>query len=92
MWNVPEAKDVIKFSRHLGDHLRLVSEGCNPKSKPIDSRLYMREVSKLDQVIETPRKTISNLEAELVEARAAQASILSGAPILGNPIIVDTQK
>lgn len=44
MWNVPEAKDVIKFSRELGDHLRLVSEGCNPKSKPIDSRLYGRSL------------------------------------------------
>ncbi|XP_057836723.2 probable beta-1,3-galactosyltransferase 2 isoform X1 [Cryptomeria japonica] len=92
MWNVPEAKDVIKFSRELGDHLRLVSEGCNPKSKPIDSRLYMGEVSKSDQAIETLSKTITNLESELAEARAAQASLLSGAPISQNPIVVDTEK
>eukprot|EP01018_Ginkgo_biloba_P015319 Gb_07668 [translate_table: standard] len=90
MWNIPEAKDVVKFSRELGDQLKLVSEGCDPKLKPVASRDYLGEVSKTDQAIETLGRTISNLEMELAAARAAQASILTGSPISEDPISADS--
>lgn len=90
MWSIPEAKDVIKFSRELGDQLRLVSEGCDPKPKPVDSRQYLGEFSKTDQSIENIGKKISELERELAAARSAQVSLLNGAPISEEPVITNT--
>ncbi|CAL5321350.1 unnamed protein product [Camellia sinensis] len=46
-----------------------------------ESKDIVGEVSKTHHAIQTLDKTISNLEMELVVARAAQESILSGPPL-----------
>eukprot|EP00252_Welwitschia_mirabilis_P006642 TRINITY_DN17533_c0_g1_i1.p1 TRINITY_DN17533_c0_g1~~TRINITY_DN17533_c0_g1_i1.p1 ORF type:complete len:399 (+),score=76.18 TRINITY_DN17533_c0_g1_i1:670-1866(+) len=82
MWYVPENTDVIRVSRELGDQLGLVSEGCDPKPKPVASVQYLEDISKANRPasIHSLSKKISSLETELAAARSAQASLLSGTP------------
>lgn len=87
MWAEPEQKGIARTTTSLeAESLKLVSEACNPKflqRKFVkrDSKDIMEEVSKTHNAVQTLDKTISNLEMELAAAKAAQESILSGAPI-----------
>ncbi|KAA0040241.1 putative beta-1,3-galactosyltransferase 2 [Cucumis melo var. makuwa] len=85
MWNVPEPKGITRTTPFEAEKLKLVSEGCGPKS--LDEKEVKRvskdifgEVSKTHNAIQTLDKTISNLEMELAAAKAAQESIQSGSP------------
>ncbi|KAD4178769.1 hypothetical protein E3N88_27360 [Mikania micrantha] len=82
MWTEAEAKDVSKSTGVEAEKLKLLADGCDT-SKYVrrDSKDITGEVSKTRNVIETLDKTISNLEMELVAARAMQDSIVSGTPI-----------
>lgn len=88
MWNIQESKDVDRLNGEQTDQVNLVSERCNPKSKQVKlgSKDILDEVSKTHDAIQTLDKTISNLETELAAARAAHESLLSGSPILENPV------
>lgn len=88
MWNIQESKDVDRLNGEQTDQFNLVSERCNPKSKQVKlgSKDILDEVSKTHDAIQTLDKTISNLEMELAAARAAHKSLLSGSPILENPV------
>ncbi|PON68719.1 Glycosyl transferase [Parasponia andersonii] len=86
MWNFPETKDITRTTSMEAEKLKLVSEGCGPKSlhqKEVkrDPKDIYGEVFKTHNAIRTLDKTISNLEMELAAARAAQESIRSGAPL-----------
>ncbi|KAJ8470056.1 hypothetical protein OPV22_024399 [Ensete ventricosum] len=81
-WKMPEAKDVIRTTG-TEDKLNLVANDCNPRiinEKP-ESKDILNRVSNTQEVIQTLDKTISDLEMELAAARAAQESILNGAPL-----------
>lgn len=86
MWNIQESKDVNRLNGEQTDQFNLVSERCNPKSAKMGSKDILDEVSKTHNAIQTLDKTISNLEMELAAARAAHESLLSGSPILENPV------
>lgn len=86
MWNIQESKDVDRLNGEQTDQFNLVSERCNPKSVKLGSKDILDEVSKTHDAIQTLDKTISNLEMELAAARAAHKSLLSGSPILENPV------
>lgn len=86
MWNIQESKDVDRLDGEQTDQFNLVSERCNPKSVKLGSKDILDEVSKTHDAIQTLDKTISNLEMELAAARAAHKSLLSGSPILENPV------
>ncbi|XP_042373327.1 probable beta-1,3-galactosyltransferase 2 isoform X2 [Zingiber officinale] len=81
---MPEAKGVIRTTTASdGNKLNLVSSDCvprpnNAKQQPKD---ILNNVENTQQVIQTLDKTISDLEMELSAARAAQESILNGAPV-----------
>ncbi|KAG6519074.1 probable beta-1,3-galactosyltransferase 2 isoform X1 [Zingiber officinale] len=83
-WTMPEAKGVIRTTTASdGNKLNLVSSDCvprpnNAKQQPKD---ILNNVENTQQVIQTLDKTISDLEMELSAARAAQESILNGAPV-----------
>ncbi|KAE9457896.1 hypothetical protein C3L33_10189, partial [Rhododendron williamsianum] len=86
MWAVPESRSISRTTAVEAGKLKLVSEGCDPKS--LDMKVVRRaskdmngEVSKTHRDIQTLDKTISNLEMELAAARAAQESVLSGSPM-----------
>lgn len=86
MWAVPESKGITLTTPVEAERLKLISEGCNPKTllqKEVkrDSKDIFGEVFKTHNAIQTLDKTISNLEMELAAARAAQESILSGSPV-----------
>ncbi|KAF2292216.1 hypothetical protein GH714_017046 [Hevea brasiliensis] len=86
MWTVPESKGITKTTAMEAEKLKLVSEGCGIrtlKQKEVrrDSKDIIGEVYKTHNAIQTLDKTISNLEMELAAARAAQESMLSGAPV-----------
>lgn len=86
MWNIQESKDVDRLNGEQTDQVNLVSERCNPKSVKLGTKDILDEVSKTHDAIQTLDKTISNLETELAAARAAHESLLSGSPILENPV------
>lgn len=86
MWNIQESKDVDRLNGEQTDQFNLASERCNPKSVKLGSKDILDEVSKTHDAIQTLDKTISNLEMELAAARAAHKSLLSGSPILENPV------
>ncbi|KAI8551949.1 hypothetical protein RHMOL_Rhmol06G0226500 [Rhododendron molle] len=86
MWAVPESRSISRTTAVEAEKLKLVSEGCDPKS--LDTKVVKRvskdingEVSKTHRDIQTLDKTISTLEMELAAARAAQESILTGSPM-----------
>ncbi|KAJ9686425.1 hypothetical protein PVL29_015363 [Vitis rotundifolia] len=83
MWAVPESKGITRTTAVEAEKLKLVSEGCDPKTKFVkrDSKDIIGEVHKTHHAIQTLDKTISNLEMELAAARAAQESIVNGSPI-----------
>ncbi|KAK9285991.1 hypothetical protein L1049_025194 [Liquidambar formosana] len=83
MWTVPESKGITRTTAIEAEKLKLVSEGCDPKSKDIkhESKDIFGEVYKTHHAIQTLDKTISNLEMELAAARATQESMLSGSPM-----------
>lgn len=85
MWTVPEPKGITRTTAFEAEKLKLVSEGCDPKS--LDEKEVKRvskdifgEVYKTHNAIQTLDKTISNLEMELAAAKAAQESMQSGSP------------
>ncbi|KAH6788987.1 Galactosyltransferase family protein [Perilla frutescens var. frutescens] len=82
IWIIPEAKGVARTAAFEAERLKLVSEGCDPKFNSIKRvpKEIFKEVSKTQHAIKTLDKTISSLEMELAAAKAAQESILSGAP------------
>ncbi|XP_049359069.1 probable beta-1,3-galactosyltransferase 2 isoform X2 [Solanum verrucosum] len=75
MWIISETESGITRTTTVeAERLKLVSEGCITKFQQ-DIKLVSKDnFGILD-------KTISNLEIELAEAKAAQESILSGVPI-----------
>ncbi|CAL9090441.1 unnamed protein product [Musa textilis] len=82
-WTMPEAKDIIKTTGTGDNKMNLVANDCNlrinnEKQEPKD---ILNRISSAQQAIQTLDKTISNLELELAAARAAQESILNGAPL-----------
>lgn len=86
MWAVPESKGITRTTAVEAEKLKLVSEGCDPKTLQQkfvkrDSKDIIGEVHKTHHAIQTLDKTISNLEMELAAARAAQESIVNGSPI-----------
>ncbi|KAK4796339.1 hypothetical protein SAY86_028665 [Trapa natans] len=84
IWTVPEVTDEIpRSTATTDDKLKIVSEGCVPKSKGIkhEPANILGEVSKTHHAIQTLDKTISSLEMELAAAQAAQESILTGSPL-----------
>ncbi|KAJ9686428.1 hypothetical protein PVL29_015363 [Vitis rotundifolia] len=84
MWAVPESKGITRTTAVEAEKLKLVSEGCDPKTQKFvkrDSKDIIGEVHKTHHAIQTLDKTISNLEMELAAARAAQESIVNGSPI-----------
>ncbi|XP_042434719.1 probable beta-1,3-galactosyltransferase 2 [Zingiber officinale] len=79
-WSMPEAQDIIKTTTRSDDNkLNLVSGDCDPRTN-IHNNIH-NNVEDTQQVIQTLDKTISDLEMELSAARAAQESILNGAPV-----------
>ncbi|XP_063950679.1 probable beta-1,3-galactosyltransferase 2 isoform X2 [Daucus carota subsp. sativus] len=86
MWTAPEFKGLTRITAVEAESLKLVSEGCNPKSlqeKDVkrETEDILEEVSKSDNAIKKLDKTISNLEMELAAAKAAHESIRSGSPL-----------
>ncbi|XP_010522344.1 PREDICTED: probable beta-1,3-galactosyltransferase 2 isoform X2 [Tarenaya hassleriana] len=83
MWKVPELKGEARPLVTEAERLKLISEGCDPKTKEVmrDPRALFGEVAKTHNAIQTLDKTISNLEMELAAARAVQETLLSGAPL-----------
>ncbi|XP_010657202.1 probable beta-1,3-galactosyltransferase 2 isoform X2 [Vitis vinifera] len=84
MWAVPESKGITRTTAVEAEKLKLVSEGCDPKTQKFvkrDSKDIIGEVHKTHHAIQTLDKTISNLEMELAAARAAQESMVNGSPI-----------
>ncbi|CAA0816060.1 Probable beta-1-3-galactosyltransferase 2 [Striga hermonthica] len=82
IWIVPEGKGLARTTAFEAERLKLVSEGCDTKFNSI-KRMPMKilqDVTKTQNTLQTLDKTISNLEMELAAAKAAQESILSGAP------------
>ncbi|KAG9153801.1 hypothetical protein Leryth_005919 [Lithospermum erythrorhizon] len=78
VWVLPEAKNVSRPFSIEDEKLKLVSDGCDFKTK------YGRSENKDivgDHGIERLDKTISNLEMELAAARALQDSLLTGSPV-----------
>lgn len=86
MWNIQESKDVDRLNGEKTSQFNPVSERCNPKLVKRGSKDILDEVSKTHDAIQTLDKTISNLEMELAAARAVHDSLLSGSPILENPV------
>ncbi|KAJ9551358.1 hypothetical protein OSB04_015403 [Centaurea solstitialis] len=87
MWTEPEAKDIPRPTGTEVEKLKLLSDGCDTISKDVrrDSKDIIREVSKTHNAVQTLDKTISNLEMELLAARAMQDSIVNGSPISNDP-------
>lgn len=82
-WIMPEAKGVTRTTSFDAERLKLVSEGCDPifnSVKRVPKEIF-KEVANTQHAIKTLDKTISSLEMELAAAKAAQESILSGAPL-----------
>ncbi|XAR55380.1 Galactosylxylosylprotein 3-beta-galactosyltransferase [Bertholletia excelsa] len=85
-WPMPESRSISRTTAAEAEKLKLVSEGCDPKTLDLkvvnrESNDIFGEVSKTHHAIQNLDKTISNLEMELAAARAAQESILSGSPL-----------
>ncbi|XP_047946564.1 probable beta-1,3-galactosyltransferase 2 [Salvia hispanica] len=81
-WILPEAKGVARTTAFEAERLKLVAEGCDPtfnSVKRVPKEIF-KEVSNTQHAIKTLDKTISSLEMELAAAKAAQESVLSGAP------------
>lgn len=86
MWTVPESRGFTRKTTVEAEKLKLVTEGCNPKSlqkKDVKraTKDIFGEVFKTHHAIQTLDKTISNLEMELAAARSTQESIVNGSPI-----------
>ncbi|KAJ0245045.1 beta-1,3-galactosyltransferase 3 [Hirschfeldia incana] len=86
MWSIPESKDISRPSVTEAERLKLISEGCNPKSlyqKEVkrDPQALFSQVSKTHNAIQTLDRTISSLEMELAAARSVQESLTNGAPV-----------
>lgn len=84
MWVAPVSKSLARTTAVEGEKLKLVSEGCEPKSLhkkgiPHESKGVVEDAN-TDQTIHTLDKKISELEIELSAARAAHDSILEGSP------------
>ncbi|KAK5839279.1 hypothetical protein PVK06_008055 [Gossypium arboreum] len=79
----PEPKGIKRTTAVEAEKLKLISEGCNPKTKEEKhvSKRIIGEVFKTHHAIQTLDKTILNLEMELAAARAAQESLLVGSPL-----------
>ncbi|KAJ8514088.1 hypothetical protein OPV22_004522 [Ensete ventricosum] len=91
-WTMPEAKDIIKTTGTGDNKMNLVTNDCNlrtnnEKQEPKD---VLNKISNAQQAIRTLDKTISNLELELAAARAAQESILNGAPLFETLKVTET--
>ncbi|CAL9758659.1 unnamed protein product [Musa acuminata subsp. burmannicoides] len=91
-WTMPEAKDIIKTTGTGDNKMNLVANDCNlrtnnEKQEPKD---IPNKISNAQQAIQTLDKTISNLELELAAARAAQESILNGAPLAETLKVTET--
>ncbi|XP_074592429.1 putative beta-1,3-galactosyltransferase 2 [Curcuma longa] len=83
-WSMPEAKDIIRTTSESDDNkLNLVSGDCDSRTIDIKQqhKNILNNVEDTQRVIQTLDKTISDLEMELSAARAAQESILNGAPV-----------
>ncbi|CAN8273752.1 unnamed protein product [Cochlearia groenlandica] len=81
MWPEPEGNVISREA--LDERARLVSEDCDSSKKGLtrESKESLGDVYKSPDAIQTLDKTISDLERELVAARAAQESIMNGSPV-----------
>ncbi|RWV94711.1 hypothetical protein GW17_00042725, partial [Ensete ventricosum] len=82
-WTMPEAKDIIKTTGTGDNKMNLVTNDCNLRTVSVITRnkslkMYSTKFQMHNKLYD---KTISNLELELAAARAAQESILNGAPL-----------
>ncbi|XP_039040527.1 probable beta-1,3-galactosyltransferase 2 isoform X2 [Hibiscus syriacus] len=80
---VPQSKGIMRATAMEAEKQKLISEDCNLKAKEEKhvSKDIIGEVFKTHHAIQKLDKTISNLEMELVAARAAQESLLGGSPL-----------
>lgn len=77
---VPESRSITRTTMREAEILKLVSEGCDPKT--LDQKIVKLQTKNItNTAIETLDKTITNLEMDLAAARAAQESILNGSPL-----------
>lgn len=87
MWTIPEAKEGMPRTLGADDEaLNFVSDGCDPRYQ----KHAPHETKDTHQAIQTLDKTISNLEMELIAARATQDSILNGSPVSENMRAADS--
>ncbi|WOK99723.1 hypothetical protein Cni_G08435 [Canna indica] len=82
-WTMPEAKDIITTAGTEDNKMNLVASDCNLRmlNEKREPKEIPAKVSNPQQAIQTLDKTIADLELELATARAAQESILNGAPL-----------
>ncbi|KAG2315738.1 hypothetical protein Bca52824_018860 [Brassica carinata] len=93
MWNIPESNEMARPSVTEAARLKLISEGCGPKTLyqkevKLDPQALFGEVSKTHNAIQTLDKTISSLEMELAAARSAQESLTNGAAVSNDGLIL----
>ncbi|KAJ3679380.1 hypothetical protein LUZ60_017391 [Juncus effusus] len=82
MWEMPEPDELIRRNETIINELNLVSGGCDTiKSREKQPRKEIIQDSSSSHDIQSLDKTISHLEMELAAARAAQESLLNGAPL-----------
>jgi hypothetical protein len=83
MWPEPESNVVSRDTVASDERLRLESEDCDSSKKGLkrESKDILGDVYKSPDAIQTLDKTISKLETELADARAAQESIMNGSPV-----------
>ncbi|XP_078149583.1 putative beta-1,3-galactosyltransferase 2 [Carex rostrata] len=86
MLTMPEAKETIRpAAPDKSLRMNLVSTDCATKTvENRDPKDSLSDVPSTQHAIQTLDKTISSLEMELAAARAAQESVLNGAPLSDN--------
>ncbi|KAG9143731.1 hypothetical protein Leryth_026767 [Lithospermum erythrorhizon] len=97
LWAESGSKGITRTTSVEAEGLNLISEGCHPKFlqrkdvHPVSLDIN-GEVSKTHEAIQTLDTTISNLEMELVVAKAAQLSIVNGAPTSEDVEMISNKK
>ncbi|KAJ1703925.1 hypothetical protein LUZ63_003704 [Rhynchospora breviuscula] len=81
MWEMPEPDELIRRNETMIDEIKLLSGSCDSiKSREKQPRKEIIELPRTQDVQELD-KAISHLEMELAAAKAAQESLLNGAPL-----------
>lgn len=92
MWTIPEANDIMKRTGNEEYKMDIASSDSDLRmsTEKQETKYIEGEESKTHNAIESLDKTISNLEMELAAAKAAQESILSGAPLSENSKVLES--